>query len=238
MGRDVTGLRIDKKPSTVNVISNDAAIHVSPKEQPAPTTHDEKQTLTAETNDSGVEFSPRSNDPHSPQNAEKMQPNSPSMSTKQQLPHYKYVYDEEDNCSLEYSDGTSQRTNRFKVTVPVAPRFICEDRLEKRKEFYAKLEEKHKALEKERLEHEAKVKEEEAAAIKELRKSMVYKANPVPDFYREGPPPKPELKKLPVTRAKSPKLTRRNSCGDAVKNPKDKGLCERAARHDESFYRR
>ncbi|KAL0335511.1 UNVERIFIED_CONTAM: protein WAVE-DAMPENED 2 [Sesamum radiatum] len=325
MGRDVTGLRIDKRPIMVNVISNgtnDAGIHVSPKaspekvetrdyepgdhtvndsipdkynkkqdaigvksikreleekinetevrksvgktlswstklssgsvvdgttianslEQPAPTTEDEKQTLYTkgvETNDSGVEFSPRSNDPHSPKNTEKLQPNSPSMSTKQQLLHYKNVFDEEDNCSMASSDAMSQRTSRFRVTVPVAPKFTCVDRLEKRKEFYAKLEEKHKALEKERLEHEAKVKEKEAAAIKELRKSMVYKANPVPDFYREGPPPKPELKKIPVTRAKSPKLTRRNSCGDAVKNsPKDKVLCERAARHDVSFYRR
>ncbi|KAL0384829.1 UNVERIFIED_CONTAM: hypothetical protein Sradi_2877200 [Sesamum radiatum] len=159
MGRDVTGLRVDKKPSMVNVISNgtnDAAIHVSPKaspekvetgdfepgdhtvkgripdkynmkqdvtgvksikreleekmnetearksigktlswstklssgsvadgttnanslEQPAPTTEDEKQTLYTkgvETNDSGVESSPRANDLHSPKNIEKPQ---------------------------------------------------------------------------------------------------------------------------------------------------------------------
>ncbi|EPS60881.1 hypothetical protein M569_13920, partial [Genlisea aurea] len=82
--------------------------------------------------------------------------------------------------------------------------------------FYSKLEEKHRALEKEKLEYQARIKEEEQAAIKLMRKNMSYKANPVPSFYREGPPPKVELKKLPVTRAKSPVLGRRKSCGDAV----------------------
>ncbi|KAL6512202.1 hypothetical protein OROMI_034682 [Orobanche minor] len=116
--------------------------------------------------------------------------------------------------------------------VPVAPRFSCVDRLERRREFYTKLEEKHKALEKEKLEYEARTKEEEEAAIKQLRKNMVVKANPVPSFYREGPPPKIELKKMPVTRARSPNLTRRKSCGDAAvkPSPEDKGLCGRAAR--------
>lgn len=42
---------------------------------------------------------------------------------------------------------------------------------------------------------------------------------------------------LPVTRAKSPNLTRRKSCGDAVKPfPEDKGLCGRASRHSVGVY--
>ncbi|KAL8545693.1 hypothetical protein ACS0TY_005720 [Phlomoides rotata] len=140
-----------------------------------------------------------SNDQHSPKR-------SPSSSSKA------HHYDDEDSSST-----SSSTSNKFKVTVPVAPKFTCADRLERRKEFYAKLEDKHKALEKERLENEARIKEEEEAAIKQLRKSMVPKVNPVPSFYRQGPPPKADLKKIPVTRAKSPKLTRRKSCGDAVK---------------------
>ncbi|KAK6140369.1 hypothetical protein DH2020_025880 [Rehmannia glutinosa] len=135
-----------------------------------------------------------------------------------------------------HSTATSVRKSR--VTVPVGPKFCCVDRLERRKEFYSKLEEKHKAMEKERLEHEARIKEEEEKAIKQLRKSMVYKANPVPSFYREGPPPKVELKKVPVTRAKSPNLTRRKSFGDAVKtSPEEKGSNGRAACHSARIYR-
>ncbi|KAL1536038.1 Protein WAVE-DAMPENED 2 [Salvia divinorum] len=109
------------------------------------------------------------------------------------------------------------QADKFQVTVPVAPRFICQERLEKRKEYYAKLDEKHKALEKVKLEAEARQKEEAAAAIKELRKAMVYKANPVPNFYHQGPPPRVELKKLPLTHPKSPKITRRRSYSDAGK---------------------
>lgn len=78
---------------------------------------------------------------------------------------------------------------------------------------------------------------------------MVYKANPVPNFYYEPPPPKPEPKKvwsetpfacnsrwkmshaytwihwwqLPVTRPKSPKfnVSRRKSLSDAVNSPQE-----------------
>ncbi|KAL8269167.1 hypothetical protein R6Q59_000475 [Mikania micrantha] len=55
--------------------------------------------------------------------------------------------------------------------------------------FHMKLEQKHQALEAEKMESEMRNQEEEEAAIKELRKSMVVKAHPVPSFYREGPPP-------------------------------------------------
>ncbi|KAD2393832.1 hypothetical protein E3N88_40809 [Mikania micrantha] len=65
-----------------------------------------------------------------------------------------------------------------------------------------KLEQKHQALEAEKMESEMRTKEEEEAAIKELRKSMVVKAHPVPSFYREGPPPKFEPKKDRWNRSK------------------------------------
>ncbi|XP_076942970.1 protein WAVE-DAMPENED 2-like [Bidens hawaiensis] len=88
------------------------------------------------------------------------------------------------------NDSDEDKTSQTSRNLPgpgVAPSFRSAERAEKRKE------------------------EEEEAAIRELRKSMVVKAHLVPSFYREGPPPKFEPKKIPLTRAKSPRLTRGRS---------------------------
>ncbi|KAJ4760479.1 TPX2 (targeting protein for Xklp2) protein family [Rhynchospora pubera] len=136
--------------------------------------------------------------------------------------------DNDDTCSVTSSITPSLRSSRSKLTVPVAPTFRIGERLEKRREFYSKLEEKHRVMEAEKLQVEARKKEEQEAAIRELRKTMMYRANPVPSFYHEPPPPKVELKKVPPTRAKSPKLTRRKSCSDAKERD---GYCCRMHRN-------
>ncbi|KAK7821475.1 protein wvd2-like 5 [Quercus suber] len=63
-------------------------------------------------------------------------------------------------------------------------RFKCDERAQKRKE------------------------ESQNAEIKMLRKSLTFKASPMPSFYHEPAPPKVEFKKIPPTRARSPKLGR------------------------------
>lgn len=100
--------------------------------------------------------------------------------------------------------GTRSMKPDSKLNGPIFS-FKSDERAEKRKEFYQKLEEKMHAKEVEMNQIQARTQEEIEAEIKQLRRSLNFKATPMPSFYLESVSRSSDGKTAIATRAKSPK---------------------------------
>ncbi|KVI00064.1 TPX2, C-terminal domain-containing protein [Cynara cardunculus var. scolymus] len=117
-------------------------------------------------------------------------PSEGSISTDQQLIPVKTAVPVREDDDARSTASSGQRRNSASGFS-----FRLDERAEKRREFYSKLEEKTHAKEVEKTNLQEKSKESQEAEIKKLRKSLTFKATPMPSFYKT-PPPKMELKKL------------------------------------------
>ncbi|KAG6759543.1 hypothetical protein D5086_019888 [Populus alba] len=98
-------------------------------------------------------------------------------------------------------------------TMPSAAAFSfkSDERAERRKEFYMKLEEKLHAKEAEMNQIQAKTQEQKKAEIKKFRERLNFKAAPMPSFYRVAGSPGSDGNKASSSKTKPAKVQHRST---------------------------
>ncbi|XP_065855812.1 protein WVD2-like 7 isoform X2 [Euphorbia lathyris] len=141
-----------------------------------------------------------------------------NKSGKEQI---KKVAKSQPSGSKKIEPGVHRSPNRFKQTVS-NPKpdtrtstsgfsFRSDERAERRKQFYMKLEEKMHAKEAEINQIQAKTQEKTDAEIKQFRKSLNFKATPMPSFYHGAASPVCNGNKVTSSKGKPAKTQQKST---------------------------
>ncbi|KAK3221682.1 hypothetical protein Dsin_008707 [Dipteronia sinensis] len=158
-------------------------------------------------------------------------------------PRAKKILESQPTATKKIDSRARQTINRLKQTVDLSKpvtragaatfSFRSDERAERRKEFFMKLEEKMHAKEAEKNQIQAKTQEKTEAEIKQFRKSLNFKATPMPSFYHVSATPGSDGNKTVSSNTKPtkirPKSTSPGTKGTArspllSKAGKDRGL--------------